>query len=92
MPELIHYFQPWCSEVAILMHYFLLAFFSWMLCEVVLHYISMAQIVGGVQYNVWKYSYVFLSKGLLQSIVIVLDIQYFSPEYGLRNSAAFREH
>ena len=44
---------------AALLHYSLLALFSWMLCEGVLHYILLVQVFGVGAESKVKYFYVF---------------------------------
>ena len=39
--------QAGCPVLAALLHYVLLALFSWMLCEGVLHYILIVKVFGG---------------------------------------------
>ncbi|XP_068720465.1 adhesion G-protein coupled receptor D1-like [Montipora capricornis] len=48
-----------CPVVAALLHYFLLALFSWMLCEGVLHYIVLVKTVRQVPNGVMKLFYMF---------------------------------
>ena len=45
--------------VAAFLHYFLLALFSWMLCEGALHYILLVKVFGGGAGDKVKYFYVF---------------------------------
>lgn len=45
--------------VAALLHYSLLALFSWMLCEGVLHYILLVKVFGGGAGEKVKYFYIF---------------------------------
>ena len=45
--------------VTALLHYFLLALFSWMLCEGVLHYILLVKVLGGGAEDKVKYFYLF---------------------------------
>ena len=51
--------QVACPIVAALLHYFLLALFSWMLCEGVLHYILIVKVLGGGAQDKVKYLYMF---------------------------------
>jgi len=46
-----------CPVVAALLHYFLLALFSWMLCEGILHYLLLVKVFGGGAGNKLKYFY-----------------------------------
>ncbi|XP_068703997.1 adhesion G protein-coupled receptor B2-like [Montipora foliosa] len=48
-----------CPVVAALLHYFLLALFSWMLCEGVLHYIVLVKAARQVPNGVMKFFYMF---------------------------------
>ncbi|XP_044174181.1 adhesion G-protein coupled receptor G4-like [Acropora millepora] len=48
-----------CIVVAALLHYFLLAMFSWMLCEGVLLYILVVKVFGGGAEEKVKYFYIF---------------------------------
>ncbi|XP_068752097.1 uncharacterized protein [Montipora capricornis] len=48
-----------CTVVAALLHYFLLAMFSWMLCEGVLLYILLVKVLGGGAEEKVKYFYIF---------------------------------
>ncbi|XP_044174180.1 uncharacterized protein LOC114947269 isoform X5 [Acropora millepora] len=48
-----------CTVVAALLHYFLLAMFSWMLCEGVLLYILLVKVFGGGAEEKVKYFYIF---------------------------------
>ncbi|XP_074637127.1 uncharacterized protein LOC141895246 isoform X2 [Acropora palmata] len=48
-----------CIVVAALLHYFLLAMFSWMLCEGVLLYILVVKVFGGGADEKVKYFYIF---------------------------------
>ena len=52
-------FQAGCTAIAVLLHYFLLALFSWMLCEGVLLYILLVKVFGGGAEEKVKYFYVF---------------------------------
>ena len=45
--------------VAALLHYFLLALFSWMLCEGILHYIVIVRVVHGDHEDKVKFFYLF---------------------------------
>ena len=53
------YFQAGCTVVAVFLHYFLLALFSWMLCEGVLLYILLVKVFGGGAEEKVKYFYIF---------------------------------
>lgn len=48
-----------CTVVAVFLHYFLLALFSWMLCEGVLLYILLVKVFGGGAEEKVKYFYIF---------------------------------
>lgn len=48
-----------CPIVAALLHYFLLALFSWMLCEGTLHYLVFVKVVGGDAEDKIKYFCIF---------------------------------
>ncbi|XP_074636328.1 uncharacterized protein LOC141894547 isoform X1 [Acropora palmata] len=48
-----------CTVVAALLHYFLLAMFSWMLCEGVFLYILLVKVFGGGSEEKVKYFYIF---------------------------------
>ncbi|KAM7434940.1 hypothetical protein ABFA07_015043 [Porites harrisoni] len=50
--------EPQCTVVAALLHYFLLALFSWMLCEGILHYIVIVRVHGDAEDKV-KFFYLF---------------------------------
>ena len=52
-------FQAGCPVVAAFLHYFLLALFSWMLCEGALHYILLVKVFGGGAEDKVKYFYMF---------------------------------
>ena len=45
--------------VAALLHYFLLALFSWMLCEGILHYIVIVRVLRGHAEDKVKFFYLF---------------------------------
>ena len=45
--------------VAVFLHYFLLALFSWMLCEGVLLYILLVKVFGGGAEEKIKFFYIF---------------------------------
>ena len=51
--------QVGCKVVAALLHYFLLAMFSWMLCQGILFYIQIIQVFGSDPKGVLKYFYAF---------------------------------
>ncbi|XP_073254225.1 adhesion G-protein coupled receptor D1-like [Porites lutea] len=51
--------EPECTVVAALLHYFLLALFSWMLCEGILHYIVIVRVLHGHAEDKVKFFYLF---------------------------------
>ena len=51
--------QSECTVVAALLHYCLLALFSWMLCEGILHYIVIVRVVHGDHEDKVKFFYLF---------------------------------
>ncbi|CAH3016664.1 unnamed protein product, partial [Porites evermanni] len=48
-----------CTVVAVFLHYFLLALFSWMLCEGVLLYVLLVKVFGGGAEEKIKFFYIF---------------------------------
>ena len=52
-------FQTGCIAIAVLLHYFLLALFSWMLCEGVLLYFLLVKVFGAGAEEKVKYFYIF---------------------------------
>ena len=55
----VSYHQTGCTVVAVFLHYFLLALFSWMLCEGVLLYVLLVKVFGGGAEEKIKFFYIF---------------------------------
>ena len=72
--------QATCTAVAVLLHYFLLAMFSWMLCEGILLYTTVTTMtVGGVR-NTPKYFYA-IGWGELAAVFVIVPCP--SPPFTL---------